>query len=112
MEGTVGDIDLIVPARRYGKADVVAGAANQRSLGIEGFPVLSRVIGSPHRSLVFGLHQGIDAIRISGCNCNVDLPHRRMRQALFIKTSPLRSAIVRNVNSAARAAAELAPRVH
>ena len=112
MKRTVGDIDFVVPTRGYGEADVVAGAANQCSLRIDRFPVFSRVIGPPHRTLVFGLHESIDAIRIGRCNCNIDLPHGRMRQALFIETRPLGSAIVRNINCAASATAELTPGVH
>ena len=53
MEGAVGDVDLVVAARRYRKADVVAGAANQGPLRIDGFPVLvpRRRIAKPNPDL-------------------------------------------------------------
>ncbi len=61
VEGTVGDIHFVVGAARYREADVIAGASDQRPLRIDGFPMLARVIGSPKRTLILGLHQGVDS---------------------------------------------------
>src|SRR5579862_5378476 len=105
MEGTVGDIDLTVAARGYREANVVAGASDQCALRIDGAPILSGVIGSPHRALVFGLNERVDAPRIARGNGDVDLAHRRMRQTVFLDPRPLHAAIVRDINPAAGAAA-------
>ena len=77
VEGTVRDVDFIVAAGRNGDSNVVARAADQGALVIDRLPVFSGIIGSPERSLIFGLNQGKDTIRIRWSNRDIDLAERR-----------------------------------
>src|ERR1035438_9345041 len=81
VEGAVRYINFIVTAGRHSDSNVVARASNQGSLIIDGRPLFTRVIGSPDRTLVFGLNQCKDTIRICWSNGDIDLAQGRVRRS-------------------------------
>ena len=72
-------------------------------------PRRAGVVRAPDRSLIGGLDQRIHALAVGRRDLDVDLADRRLRQAGG-QLRPLRAAVLRDVDAAARAAAHLAPR--
>src|SRR6266852_6601496 len=93
MKRAVGNVHLVIASRRNCDSDVITGTSNQGSLEIDRFPVCSRVVGPPNRTLVLGLNQGEYAPGVCWRDGDVNLADRRMRQAVFFDAGPLRSAV-------------------
>ena len=93
-------------------ADVVAGAADQGAVPAHDTPGGARIVRAPQRSLVRSLDQRVHAVGIRRRNRDVDLPDWRLRQAGVFGLLPGRAAVFRDVDAAARAAAEHGPGVH
>src|SRR5215813_9425102 len=91
MEGAVRDENLVVITRGNGNANVISGAADERALPINSFPLLAHIIGTPHRALIFCLDEGVHAIGVGGRNRYVDLANGRLRQAVLFDFGPLRA---------------------
>src|SRR6516165_9848869 len=111
MERAIGDIDLVVASSRYRETDVVAGAADQRALGIDELPLLAGVVRSPYRALILGLNERIDAVGVGRCDGDVDLAEGSIRQTVTFESCPLGSAIVGDINPTLRTAAIFTPGV-
>ena len=104
------DEDVVGILRIDDHADVIAGAADEGPIPAHHIPGRARVVGAPHRPLVRGLNQRIHAVAVGWCDLDVDLADVGLRKSLG-QLGPLRSAVLREVDGAARAAAELTPRV-
>src|SRR5581483_10336445 len=91
MERTVGYQNLVVGGRGNCQSNVVPGPANQMSLIVDRFPMLAPILGTPERVLIPGLNQCKNAVGVCGCNGDVDLAQRRVRQAMLLEASPFAS---------------------
>src|SRR6185312_6103269 len=111
-EAAVGNQYLIRIPGGHLDVDVVAGAADECSLPVHILPCASGVIGSPHGSLISGLYQCIDAIRIGRRNGDVDLAERRLRKARIGELAPRVATIARHVEPARWTTAQHYPGVH
>ena len=74
--------------------------------------MVSRIVGTPKRSLIFSLNQRKNTIGIGWGNRNVDFPERRMGQAMFLDASPFHPAVMRHINPAAWPSAEFSVGMH
>src|SRR5690348_13246955 len=54
-KAAVGDVDFVVVASGNGDANVIARAAGELALVIDGLPVFTGIVGTPQRALVFCL---------------------------------------------------------
>src|SRR6185312_8720575 len=104
----VGDVDVVGVLGVDRDADVVAGAAGERTVGAGEFPALAVIVRAPQRTLVEGLDQGVDPLWIGWGDGHVDLAQGRFRQAL-VQPGPGHAVVARGEYAAARTAAVLLP---
>ena len=110
VEAAARNEDVVRILRVDRQANVVAGAADERAIPAHRRPGRPGIVASPERSLVGGLNQGVHPLRIRRRDCDINLAHRRLGHPVG-DLRPLRAAVVRDVHPAARAAAQLRPRV-
>src|SRR6185312_11789087 len=82
VRAAVGDVDVVRVLWIDRDADVVAGAAGERTVRAGEFPLLAAIVRAPQRTLVEGLDQGVDPLWIGWGDGHVDLAQGRFRQAL------------------------------
>ena len=86
--------------------DVIAGAADQRTLPASVGPVDAAIVGAPDGTLVGSLNEGVDALGIGGGDRHIHLADGRLGHAVAFDFVPGGAGVVRDIDAAARSAGE------
>src|SRR3954464_14583782 len=112
MKAAVGDQYLEIILRIDGDADVISGAADQRTIAADELPRRAAVVRAPERTLIRSLDQRVDPLGIRRRDGDIDLAHWGLRQPRVGDARPGRSGVTRDIHAAAGPTAEHRPGVH